>query len=151
MHIRDTYNCDYLAHTIFSTLSIFSKISISLPNFAFLFTVKSPIATQIKDRFLKKMLLKRATRRLFRNIIGHNNDFTLIEKKKSYKIAEFEFKVTIHYGLWAKCTQLWPLKGLSHPDEKDSLTEVLLYIVLINSIHSLCPLPCQWLIEYNVP
>ena len=25
------------------------------------------------------------------------------------KIAQFEFKVTVHYGLWAKCTQLWPL------------------------------------------
>ena len=23
---------------------------------------------------------------------------------------KFEFKVTVHYGLWAKCTQLWPLK-----------------------------------------
>ena len=23
---------------------------------------------------------------------------------------EFEFKVTVHYDLWTKCTQLWPLK-----------------------------------------
>ena len=27
-------------------------------------------------------------------------------------IAKFEFKVSVHYGLWAKCTQLSPLIGL---------------------------------------
>ena len=31
-----------------------------------------------------------------------------------FKIAKFEFKVIVHYGLWAKCTQLWPLKGVLH-------------------------------------
>ena len=29
-----------------------------------------------------------------------------------FKIAKFEFKVTVHYGLWAKCTQLRPLNPL---------------------------------------
>ena len=24
-------------------------------------------------------------------------------------MAKFEFMVTLHYGLWAKYTQLWPL------------------------------------------
>ena len=28
-----------------------------------------------------------------------------------FKIAKFEFKVTVRYSLWAKCTQLWPLKS----------------------------------------
>ena len=32
-----------------------------------------------------------------------------------FKIAKSEFKVTIHYGQWAKCTQLWPLKHLFIP------------------------------------
>ena len=27
-----------------------------------------------------------------------------------WKIGKFEFKVTVHNSLWAKCTQLWPLK-----------------------------------------
>ena len=27
-------------------------------------------------------------------------------------IAKFEFKVTVHYSLWAKCTQLWPLNSI---------------------------------------
>ena len=26
--------------------------------------------------------------------------------------AKFEFKVTVHYSLWAKCTQLWPLNTI---------------------------------------
>ena len=28
---------------------------------------------------------------------------------------KFEFKVTVHYDLWAKCTQLWPLKVPEFP------------------------------------
>ena len=28
-----------------------------------------------------------------------------------YKIAKLEFKVTVHYSLWAKCIQLWPLEN----------------------------------------
>ena len=26
-----------------------------------------------------------------------------------FKMAKYEFEVTVHYGLWAKCSQLWPL------------------------------------------
>ena len=64
------------------------------------------------------MLWKTAkTRRLFlfRKTIRSNISFTLIiELFWGFKIARFEFKVTmvtvgLHYGLWAKCTQLWPL------------------------------------------
>ena len=45
-----------------------------------------------------------------------------------FKIAKFEFKVTIYYGLWAKCTLLWPLKYitqagcLSHTSEIEFIT-----------------------------
>ena len=28
-----------------------------------------------------------------------------------FNIAKFESKVTVHYSLWAKCTQLWPLNN----------------------------------------
>ena len=28
-----------------------------------------------------------------------------------FKIAKFDFKVTVHYRLWAKYTQLWPLNN----------------------------------------
>ena len=52
----------------------------------------------------------------FRKTIGSNNSFTRIKKTKQnktkqvFKIAKFEFKVTAHCSLWAKCTQMWPLK-----------------------------------------
>ena len=26
---------------------------------------------------------------------------------REFEIPKFEFKVTVHYGLWTKCTQLW--------------------------------------------
>ena len=46
LHICDTYNCDYLPHTTFSsTQSIFSYTQISLPDFTY-FTAKSPGVTQ---------------------------------------------------------------------------------------------------------
>ena len=67
----------------------------------------------LKDRFLKNLLLKRAKTRclFFVKTIGSNNSFTLIENNfRCFKIAKFEFKVTVHYSLWTKCTQLWPLK-----------------------------------------
>ena len=60
------------------------------------------------------MLLKSAKAcRLFffpLQTIGSNNSFTLI---LGFKIAKFELKVTVHYALWAKCTQLRPFKLLS--------------------------------------
>ena len=28
---------------------------------------------------------------------------------QAFKLAKFEFNVTVNYGLWAICTQLWPL------------------------------------------
>ena len=55
------------------------------------------------------MLLKRAKNPapFLRKTIGLNNSFTLIENNFNFfKIAKFEFKVIIHNGLWAKCTQL---------------------------------------------
>ena len=73
-----------------------------------LFTVKIT-KLLLKDRFLKKMLLKRQNPSAsFRKTVGSNHSFTLIENNLSFfQIAKFEFKVTEHYSLWAKCTQLW--------------------------------------------
>ena len=46
----------------------------------------------------------------FRKIIGSNNSFPPIENNfMFFKIANVEFKVAVHSGLWAKCTQLWLL------------------------------------------
>ena len=58
------------------------------------------------------------TRRLFffHKTIGSNN-YSNWKQFQVFKIAKFEFKVTLHCGLWKKKTnkqkqntQLWPLK-----------------------------------------
>ena len=61
----ETYNCDYLQHSTFH----FNFINFQLdPDFSYQFCIfyrKNHLASP-KDRFLKKMLIKRAkTRRLF--------------------------------------------------------------------------------------
>ena len=41
--------------------------------------------------------------------IGTNNSFyPNWNQFQIFKIARFEFKVTVHNGLWEKSTQLWP-------------------------------------------
>ena len=73
------------------------------------FAVKLPdVTTLLKDQFLKKMFLKRAKPVIFSfcKTIGSNNSFTISD----FKIAKFEFNVTIHPGLWAKELSSDPLK-----------------------------------------
>ena len=113
--ICGTYNCDYLLHTAFCLyLTDFQLIQISLPNFAF-FTVKSPSITQ---RSVFKIFSRKCFQKEQKPVAFLSQNYRL---KKSFnfnwkqfqvfKIAKFEFKVTVHYYcLWAKCTQLWPLK-----------------------------------------
>ena len=78
-------------------------MQISLPNLIF-FTVKSPSVSQrsvSQENALKKSKNLLA---FFHKTIDSNNSFTLIENN-----FRFLFKVTVHYGLWAKCIQLWAL------------------------------------------
>ena len=72
---------------------------IPLSNFAFL--PYNHIAL-LKNRFLEKILLKSAkTGRFFTKF--KSNFFTLIEKQfQVIERAKFEFKVTVHYGIWEK-------------------------------------------------
>ena len=92
--------------------SVKYRIQIALPNFAF-FTIKLPF--YLKDWFLKKMLFKQKAVALFpHKTTGSNNSFTLTENNfRFFEIAKFEFKVTVHYGLWVKCTQLWLFKNMN--------------------------------------
>ena len=96
-------------HFVSIYLIDFSKVEISRPNFAF-FTVKSPSVTQILVS--QKKFLKRA--KTHRLVSQHYNRFKLFfyyswKQYQVFKIAKLKFKVTVQYGLWAKCTQLWPL------------------------------------------
>ena len=71
------------------------------------FTVKSPSVTH--RLVSQEMLVKRAKPIAFfsRNTIGSNNSFTLIEN--NFRFLRLWSLNSIHYGLWAKCTQLWLL------------------------------------------
>ena len=60
----------------------------------------------LKDRFFKKMFLKKVKTRRFFFFAKLSAQIVLL---KVLKIAKFEFMVTVHSGLWAKCTQMWPL------------------------------------------
>ena len=65
----------------------------------------------IFDKVFKSLLEEQNRSPFFRKNIGSNNSFTLIENNfKFLKIAKFEFKLTVHYGLWGKCNQLLPIK-----------------------------------------
>ena len=77
----------------------------------------------LKDRFLKKMLLKRAKiRRFFRKTIGSNIFFFYSNWKQFqvFKLEKFEFKITVRYGLFVKCTQLRPVNVVIVPVHLDS-------------------------------
>ena len=62
----DTYNCDYRPHTTFRFYLTDFQLNIDFPSQFCVFLQKSPSIALLKDRFLKKMLLKRAkTRHIF--------------------------------------------------------------------------------------
>ena len=79
--------------------------------FRVLFFVKSPSVNQ-RSIFQEKAFKKNKNPSLFffvAKIIGSNNYFTLIENNfHVFKIAKFEFKVTVHFSLpyGQKCTKL---------------------------------------------
>ena len=96
MHICDTYNCDYLQHTIFRFYLINFQLNTDFLSQFCVFTVKSPSVTQrsvSQENAFKKR--KHPVALFFRKTIGSNNSFNLIEKQfQVFKIAKFEFKVT---------------------------------------------------------
>ena len=75
-------------------------------------------------------------------------------------IAKFQFKVTVHYSLWAKCTQLWPLKGIFSDSNnifllyesedinkkslfpKFQLIPILRFQVMHDYVYSIAPIHC---------
>ena len=72
-------------------------------------TVKSPNVRPTQRSVSQENAFKKSKNMLpfFRKTTGSNNSFTLIENNlRFFKIAKFEFKVTVHYSLWARCTQL---------------------------------------------
>ena len=106
---------DYLQHTAFRIYFINYQLNTNSPPqfwgfffffFFFFFFLPSNHLALLQDRYLKKMLLKRARiRRLFSQKIGSNDSVILYQKQfQAIRIAYLEFKVWIHYGLWEKKT-----------------------------------------------
>ena len=98
------------AHHVSFLLNQFS-VQCRFPFPILFFIVKSPSVTQrsvSQDNAFKKSKYPSA---FLRKTIGSSNSFTLIENNFSFlKRVKFEFTVIVHYGLWAKCIQLWALK-----------------------------------------
>ena len=76
-----------------------------------LFTVKSPSVTQRSLSEENAFIKSNNPSPFFFRKIGSNNSYSNWKQFQVFKIATFEFNVTVYYGLWAKCTQLWPLNS----------------------------------------
>ena len=92
--------------------------------YAFFFTtVKSPSIAQrsgSQENALKKT--NKQTTKQTKNVGFYLRNYRLKyiffysnwKQFQVFKMAKFEFKVTVHYGLWTKCTELWPLNCGKH-------------------------------------
>ena len=78
----DTYNCDYLKHSIFRFNLIDFQLNTAFPSQFYVFYSKNHLAS-LKDRFSRKCLQKELKPVAFssQNYIGSGNYFTLIENK----------------------------------------------------------------------
>ena len=69
-----------------------------------IFTVKSPSVTQRSVSQENAFKKSKNLLAFVHKTIGSNKSFTLDENNfRFFKIAKFEFKVTVHHSLWANC------------------------------------------------
>ena len=110
------YNCDYLPHAHFVFIElIFSWTQSLRSNFAvYLFfsvlTSKSPGITQTSIVEENSLINKKSPP----SFAKFKVQYFLYSywKFQVFKIAKFEFQVTVHCGRWIKCYQLWALNVL---------------------------------------
>ena len=72
--------------------------------FFFFFTTTSPSVTQrpvSQENTFKKS--KKPVGFFFSQTMGSNDFLFQLKIISVFKLAKFEFKVTVHYSLWAKC------------------------------------------------
>ena len=72
-------------------------------------TVKSPSVTRrsvSQENALKRKKHQNPVTFFLKTIGSNNFVYSNSKQFQVFKIAKFEFKVTVHYSLWAKCTQL---------------------------------------------
>ena len=110
LHICDTYNCDYLQDTTFRFYLIDFQFNADFPFQLCVFysqIIKRYSKIGFPRKYLKKKKKKKTRRFFSRKTVGSYSNW---KQFQVFKIAKFEFKVTVHYSPWARCTQLWPLK-----------------------------------------
>ena len=102
-HIQSLLSVMHTLH--FLSFIIYFHLNTDFASQFCVFTVKSPIVTQ---RWVSQEIASKKSLRLFsQNYILLLLLKTITGFKESVK---FEFKVTVHCGLWANCSQLWSLK-----------------------------------------
>ena len=112
-HVTHITVINFYPANFVSTKSIFSYKQISLLNFAF-FSAKLDSVTQrlvSQENAFKKS--KHLSPFLHETIESYNSVTLIKQFHFFFKIAKFEFNLTVHYGLWAKWLHLSPLKDLT--------------------------------------
>ena len=111
LHICDTYYLDYLTHTNFRFYIFDFQLNTDFPSqfcvffFFFFFIAKLPSVTQ-RSVSQENALKKSKNPSVFFSLkLSYSN----WKQFQAFKKVKFDIKVTVHYSLWAKCTQLWPL------------------------------------------
>ena len=115
LHTCYSYNFDYLLHSKFRCYKIIFlvKYTFSLPKLRFL-SAKLPSVTQRSVSREKSFKKSKHPSPFPRKTKGLNNPFTLIETIifQVVRIAKFEFKVTVQYGLWENASGCAPLNSV---------------------------------------
>ena len=108
--------------TFVSSKSIFSWIQISLTNCVFL--------VQNHQAFSKIGFSRKYFQTELTPVFSLKNNwlkwlfYSNWKQFQAFKIVLFEFKITVHYGLWAKCIRLWPLNEVNF--ERVALSQFLI-------------------------
>ena len=136
LHMWHVY-CDYLPHITFRFYSKDLQFSADFPSqFYVLFFYRKLNQRYSKINFSRKYWKKKKKRKKKKeqklvDLSSQNKRLNLFfhsnwKQFRVFKIAKFEFTVTVHYGPWAKYTLLWALEG--------ALDKYNIYLVILKSI-----------------
>ena len=124
LHICDTNNFDYLPYTIFCFCLNDFQLNTDFSSQFCIFYCKTT-SLYSKNGFSRKCIQKEQKLIAFFSQGYRLKQFFYSNWKQFqvFKIVRCEFNVTVHYDLWAKCTQLWPLNT-----SKVNMTSLHMYL-----------------------
>ena len=111
------YNCDYFLHTIIRFYLIDFQLNKDFLSQFCVFYRKITYRYAQRPASQENALKRAKTCRFFFffSFLQHYKlkwfFYCNWKQFQVFKRAKFEFKVIVHYGLLAKCTQLWPLNA----------------------------------------